>query len=455
MASNRNEGSDGGAETTQQKWEIAEEFVLRPVTLKQVLNAQRQENLGSSSNPVFSINGRRFHTVRVVATIRIETINKLSVFLRLDDGTIDHNQPVIASYYPNDIEDYKPLLSQSSGILPCLRDVSLVGRIDSNDQAKTGRNFIRVDSLRPVIDPHETYYHALDVIRTELMYERGPPPGSIIKRSASKVDEPQDGGKEDEKGKKPEVVENDDEGDELKDHPANTPAPKRKISPPKVPRQSPHDTPPVSYAPHTPSRPSGSREPQSPTAPSDAMDSLSLNNATGVNTEEGSRSAPSETRTKKNKGKRVVVESVPESPTPGSSRHTPRATSARSSNNTKCSDTTSKSPTTSAGSAARSTRRPRLSMHDPLSHLSRLQRSVLLKIKEDAPTDSSNGVHIEAIIDYVIASHRHENIAPDDIIDALDVLRDAGHIEEIDSTLEIYRAKDSKGKRRVYEIPRE
>ena len=113
-----------------------------------------------------------------MATVRTETINRLNAFFKLDDGTISTNYPVFATYFPPDTDDFEPILPSSKGVmsaLSVLRDVCVIGRIDNDPKTASGRNFIRIDSIRPVTDPYETYFHVLDVIKTELMYERGLP----------------------------------------------------------------------------------------------------------------------------------------------------------------------------------------------------------------------------------------------------------------------------------------
>ena len=45
--------------------------------------------------------------------------------------------------------------------LSVLRDVCVIGRIDNDPKTASGRNFIRIDSIRPVTDPYETYFHVL------------------------------------------------------------------------------------------------------------------------------------------------------------------------------------------------------------------------------------------------------------------------------------------------------
>ncbi|KAI0810954.1 hypothetical protein BC629DRAFT_1589697 [Irpex lacteus] len=528
MAGTQADGSADELELEQSsasKWKISQKDVLRPVTLRQLLKAQRDP-----ATKLFVLNGRSFQSVRIVATIREENINRSYATYKLDDGTINPNQPLFASLSGIDSDEYAPLLPRSErGVLPSLRYVSIVGRVDES-KFGGGKNFLRIDYMRPVADPHEPYYHALEVVKTELMYERGPPPGSIVRR------EPEANDNKDVKGKGRQVDSNssdssDSDDDDmyepsvLKDHPTNTPAPARTISAPRAPRHSPHDLPSIPSAPHTPTKPSRSTSTraQAPTSPTGAMGSLNLNSPAGAAeasaTQAGSkqtrfttgssttvkgrwkdkgvateptptppapesrreiwrdasatspsvsgtgslalnspgskktRSASSTaTSTGKSKGKGAATESssTPESPTPDSRRAGTRAATAAGSSSSRAS--TSSTPASPATERTTNNRRPQLSTRDPLSHLTLLQRSILLKIKEDG---GSGGVHIRVIAQHVKRTHSQDNISYSDTINALEFLEQADLIEAVDDEFEYYRAKDVKGKRSAYEIPRE
>ena len=124
------------------------------------------------------------------------------------------------------------------------------------------------------------------------------------------------------------------------------------------------------------------------------MDSLALDSP--AESDSGSTPQP-KASTKKGKGKSVAINSEPESPTPsGSSRRRTTTTGTKTRNSRKTSKSTSQnsgSSTPADPAPAPAKRRPRLSMRDPLSHLSLIERSILLKIKEDAPA----GVHVKDI----------------------------------------------------------
>ncbi|KAI0689781.1 hypothetical protein BC835DRAFT_226243 [Cytidiella melzeri] len=436
-------GDELGDTSTRSGLNINEIHVLRPVTLRQVLSATGTQ---SGHNELSEVNGRKFSVVRVVATLMEENI--LSgvgrVTYKLDDGTNAHRGPVHATYFLPKLDVYESLMPASEpGSLPRLIDVSVTATIVK--MSENGRNFLRIISMHAVKDPHEIYHHVLEVIATGLLYERGLPPCDSHKNTSETKDSDI---QEEESGKGPEV---DEEAFVPGSHPTNTPAAPRVLSRPPAQRRSPHDSPPNQPEPRTPTKPSRNNVPQSPVTPTTGMDSLSMNSPPSTpSPSPGARTAGPSTRKPTRDGASTATGTAPTTPSADSRRSSTRKKKATV---TEESQTTT-SPTSPPPPASAPRRGPRLSMRDPLSHLSSLQRSILLMIKDETTmTSTAGGVTVGDIVQYIQASCE-EDVTSQTITDALNFLVQADLIEPtaVDAA---YRAKDAKGKKRAYDIPKE
>lgn len=102
-----------------------------------------------------------------------EDVNTAGTYVRygLDDGT--HRRSTTGKLLLKDLSHWQPVLvpdPRHPG-LPPIRYINLTGILESFK----GINSIRMYSLKVVTDPHEVYFHALEVMRTEVYLEKGLP----------------------------------------------------------------------------------------------------------------------------------------------------------------------------------------------------------------------------------------------------------------------------------------
>lgn len=112
--------------------------------------------------------------MQVVATVLEEKIyhEKGYATYRLDDGT--YGRPVSAKIFSSSrgaIESVAEAGLDDFRMQASLRYISLIGYIDQY----RGVNAINAEAIRIVSDSHEPFHHILNVIQTELCYQRGPP----------------------------------------------------------------------------------------------------------------------------------------------------------------------------------------------------------------------------------------------------------------------------------------
>ncbi|KAI0345173.1 hypothetical protein BDW22DRAFT_1426860 [Trametopsis cervina] len=402
------------ADVTQTaEWKVDEGNVVRPLTLRQVLNATRKHE-----HDLFKLDGRKFYKVIIVATIREEIVveDNRWVTYRLDDGTTD--RPVTAKFSKGYSEDeYQRLLPSRPGMTPRLADVRIMGRLGE----QYGRNFIWADTLRASPDPHEMYHHLLNVMTTQLFYERGPP-NKPPPRKPQEEDKDKDGDNEE--------PHEDDEEAARELHPPD--AVPRVPKPPQSPRQSRFDSPLPKLYPRTPRKPGD--VPRSAAASSSTSSPLRRSNNTETDTPPRRVDHTADTL---NDPEPVPVPDTPAAP--------PLRRSPRNKKTADATDPPSKLKV--------QRERRRLSTRDPLSHLSSLQRAILLMVMEE-PTSSSKGVYVGDIARSV-KGNSDGPVTSQAISDALDFLVDEGHLVATDEDNHFYKAQDKSRKKKEYPLPTE
>ena len=68
---------------------------------------------------------------------------------------------------------FKYVTCDTDRILPLYREQSYV-RVIGNLKSFGNNKFINAIRIRPIVDPHEPYYHALEACTVSLIMERGP-----------------------------------------------------------------------------------------------------------------------------------------------------------------------------------------------------------------------------------------------------------------------------------------
>ncbi|THH04183.1 hypothetical protein EW145_g5715 [Phellinidium pouzarii] len=145
---------------------------LRPLTIKQIFSAEQ-----AHTDAELYIDGVEVTQVTVVAqVISIQTQTTNSVYY-LDDGTGRMEARLWAdSSTEDDGIDNRGVKEQTN--------VRVTGALKSF----SGKRYINATNIRPSTDPHELYFHMMEVMYVTLVHQRGPPPRAgetISKVSAS------------------------------------------------------------------------------------------------------------------------------------------------------------------------------------------------------------------------------------------------------------------------------
>ncbi|KIM87162.1 hypothetical protein PILCRDRAFT_302207 [Piloderma croceum F 1598] len=141
-------------------WNANAEQLLRPVTVRQMLDA-----IPAHTGANLAIDGNEFVHITTVAHLvkLVEHPTKFEFFL--EDGT--RGRITARQWRSDDYED-------DAGVDDLLENsyVRVVGSLERF----SGHNYLRVIKIRKAVDYHELCFHLLEVMVTTLTYERGPPP---------------------------------------------------------------------------------------------------------------------------------------------------------------------------------------------------------------------------------------------------------------------------------------
>ncbi|KDQ60957.1 hypothetical protein JAAARDRAFT_31954 [Jaapia argillacea MUCL 33604] len=156
-------------ETSRIESRMSEKKPLRPVTVRQLLEANQIH-----SNADFTIDGHPISAVTtVVNVVSLDSSNDRRNMFQFEDGSRGR---LHASQWDADIlgtnDDPDGLFGIREGTY-----VRVVGTLSR--YGNPPRNSLNIRGIRPVTDPHEIYYHMLEVIYTTLYHDRGPPPQNI------------------------------------------------------------------------------------------------------------------------------------------------------------------------------------------------------------------------------------------------------------------------------------
>ncbi|EKM55344.1 uncharacterized protein PHACADRAFT_195372 [Phanerochaete carnosa HHB-10118-sp] len=385
---------------------------LRPVTLRQVLEAKRPWS-GNDTVPWY-IDGQQIHHILVVASVVAEGFRPESrtAWYRLEDGT--NRRTVTVLRYIEDPNDAH-ILPQGQGFVPKNVYVRVMGHLFADRGG--GSPSIRADAFHVVQDPHEPYVHVLRVMYVHMEDQKGAPPQELLRNLTEDDKEPLENIS----------VANGTSSSSTLRAGTSVARPSRPSQAPPVaaPRVEPAAPPPTAEpsmaAPSTPAR----RPPTSDIEEEPIAKRPAPIFSSSASTASASSSAAASAR----------------NPFPTSPR-TPRTPTKSSRSSFRPAQSSPFTPNTEH-------RFRTLSTHDPLSDLTILQRKVLLRIMEATEANFIMGLDVTTLATDLMA----EGITNDarDIADGLDHLADAGHIIG-DPEGMYYRTADLKGKKPTYTL---
>ncbi|KAJ6259287.1 hypothetical protein Dda_6186 [Drechslerella dactyloides] len=158
-------GSQGGSQASPGK--SAAKNTLRPVTIKQVLEAQNPHD-----DTTFAIDGHDIGNITFIAQIRNIADQETSTTFKMEDGTgtIEVKKFRDNKHMSTDLDDE----SASSHLDPGLT-VNAYARIVGNIRQFNNKRNIATSSVRPVSDFNEIQCHFLEATAVHLYFTRGPP----------------------------------------------------------------------------------------------------------------------------------------------------------------------------------------------------------------------------------------------------------------------------------------
>ncbi|KAI9723923.1 MAG: hypothetical protein M1812_000641 [Candelaria pacifica] len=136
---------------------------LRPVTIKQVLEAQQPH-----SDAEFKIDGAEITQVTFVGQIRNISTQATNVTYKLDDGTgcmeVKQWIDADATISMDATNDAKPRLTENA-----------YARVWGRLKAFNNKRHVGAHVIRPIVDFNEIQYHLLEATVVHLYFTRGPP----------------------------------------------------------------------------------------------------------------------------------------------------------------------------------------------------------------------------------------------------------------------------------------
>lgn len=133
---------------------------LRPVTVKQLLNATQ-----AHSDAEWTIDDAEVGQVTLVAQVVTVQVQTTNCVYWLDDGTGRYEaRHWVDSTNEEDTEKWGGIEENTY--------IRIMGTLKSFGN----RRYINATHVRPVVDPHEYYFHATEAAYVQQVYQRGPPP---------------------------------------------------------------------------------------------------------------------------------------------------------------------------------------------------------------------------------------------------------------------------------------
>lgn len=154
-------GSQGGGDSASKKRDFANN-TLRPVTIKQLLDAQQPH----SDSDVVNIDNSEVSTVTIVGQIRNISAQTTNVTYKLDDGTgtIDVKVWVDIDAGQSEAEDKRPKPVEMG-----------YARVWGKLKVLNNKRHIGATFIKPITDFNEISYHLLEATYIHLYFSRGPP----------------------------------------------------------------------------------------------------------------------------------------------------------------------------------------------------------------------------------------------------------------------------------------
>ncbi|KAI0082630.1 hypothetical protein K474DRAFT_1702627 [Panus rudis PR-1116 ss-1] len=166
-------GHNGLPAGTTVDWNTA----LRPATIRQLLQAEMPH-----AEADFTMNGHKVRLIRVIAQVISCRVTELGPIRRvaviLEDGTSKGR--ITAHFKISSIHTDMSIPLQELEDRYTGRYVCVDGTLFKMDPSRNSANAIRIVEygLHLVTDPHEIYYHLLHAMAVTLLHERGPWPTS-------------------------------------------------------------------------------------------------------------------------------------------------------------------------------------------------------------------------------------------------------------------------------------
>ncbi|KAF3923961.1 hypothetical protein ABW21_db0200523 [Orbilia brochopaga] len=158
--------SQGGSQASPGK--SAPKNTLRPVTIKQIIDAQ---NLHDDNS--FTIDGHDIGNVSFIAQIRNMTDQETSTTFKMEDGTgtIEVKKFRDNKHMSMDLDDEA---GGNTDLDPTL-SVNAYARVVGNIRQFNNKRTVTTQTVRPVTDFNEIQCHFLEATAVHLYFTRGPP----------------------------------------------------------------------------------------------------------------------------------------------------------------------------------------------------------------------------------------------------------------------------------------
>ncbi|KTW32319.1 uncharacterized protein T551_05052 [Pneumocystis jirovecii RU7] len=169
-----NYGSQGVGELNQSSVKRSSGNTLRPVTIKQILEASQQH-----PDAEFKIDGVEIGQLSFVAVVRNISIQSTNITYRMEDGTglIEVKQWLEMEA----IMDDNP--KKNTDIVPDTY-VRVIGQL----KAFNNKRHIGAHHIRLITDLNEVQYHFLEAIAIHLYFTRGPLQNGVFSKNHTSVD---------------------------------------------------------------------------------------------------------------------------------------------------------------------------------------------------------------------------------------------------------------------------